>query len=87
MIWYCYPILLLDNEYDSENVFKEQEATDSNYNKDCPDDKYVGYIPVHSKLTKEKLLNYENIKDDNESDKNEKNWKIKNKGRDNSICI
>ena len=78
----------IDNENDPDDDFKEQEATDSKYNKDISADEYLGNIPVHSKLVtsgiltnekskaednkiEEKLFNYEDIREDYESDKNE----------------
>ena len=78
----------IDNGNDPEYDFREQEATDSKYNKDISADEYLGNIPVHSKLvtsgiltnekskaednkTEEKLSNYEDIRKDYESDKNE----------------
>ena len=40
----------IDNRNYSEYAFKEQETTDSNYNKDSSDEEYLKHIPIYNKL-------------------------------------
>ena len=52
----------IDNGNDPDDDFKEQEATDSKYNKDISADEYLGNIPVHSKLVTSDILTNEKSK-------------------------
>jgi len=46
----------IDNGNDPDDDFKEKETTDSKYNKDCSAEKYLGNIPVQSKLDTSGIL-------------------------------